>query len=83
MGKVIVEVLKGEKNMSESFGQWLNRIFVGKPNKEVDLNKLTKLQLEAKGREEGIELDRRLKKDKLIKQLQKKIRKNKCTCLKN
>ena len=67
--------------MSESFIQWLNRIFVGKPNKE--LSEMTKLELEAKGREEGIELDRRLKKDKLIKQLQKKIRKNKCICLKN
>jgi|TARA_R110000850_G_scaffold1866_1_gene9674 hypothetical protein len=71
MGKVIVEVLKGEKNMSESFGQWLNRVFIGKPNKE--LSEMTKLELEAKGREVGIELDRRLMKHKLVKQLEKKL----------
>ncbi len=50
--------------------EWLNGWFTPKSN-QVDLNKLTKIQLEAKGREIGIELDRRLKKNKLIKQLKK------------
>ena len=50
--------------------EWLNGWFTLKSN-QVDLNKLTKVQLEAKGREIGIELDRRLKKNKLIKQLEK------------
>ena len=53
--------------------EWLNGWFTPTP-KEVNLNKLTKLQLEAKGRKLGIELDRRLKKDKLIKQVQKAIK---------
>ena len=56
--------------------EWLNGWFTPTP-KEVDLNKLTKLQLEAKGRKLGIELDRRLKKDKLIKQVKKAINKGK------
>ena len=34
---------------------------------------MTKLELEAKGREVGIELDRRLMKHKLVKQLEKKL----------
>jgi|TARA_R110000868_G_scaffold300964_1_gene561404 hypothetical protein len=71
MGKVIVEVLKGEKNMSESFGQWLNRIFVGKPQPRKELSEMTKLELEAKGREYGIELDRRSSKANLIKVLKR------------
>ena len=36
----------------------------------MNLNKLTKLELEALGREHGIELDRRLTKPKLIEQLE-------------
>ena len=55
--------------MSESFGKWLTRLFISQP--EENLSKLTKLQLEAKGREIGIELDRRYTKSKLIKQLEK------------
>tara|TARA_B100000683_G_scaffold187939_1_gene181240 strand:- start:261 stop:464 length:204 start_codon:yes stop_codon:yes gene_type:complete len=39
-----------------------------------DLEKKTKKQLEALGRKVGIELDRRLTKDKLIKQIKKKIK---------
>ena len=58
--------------MFESLNAW----FTPTP-KEVNLNKLTKIQLEAKGRKLGIELDRRLKKDKLIKQIQKVINKGK------
>ena len=57
--------------MSENIIQWLNRVFIGKPNKE--LSAMTKLELEAKGREVGIELDRRFKKYKLVKQLEKKL----------
>ena len=48
--------------MSESFGKWLSRLFISQP--EQDLSKLTKLQLEAKGREVGIELDRRYTKER-------------------
>ncbi len=40
--------------------EWLNGWFTPKSS-QIDLNKLTKLELEAKGREIGIELDRRLK----------------------
>ena len=58
-----------ENIMSESFGMWLTRLFISQPKE--DLSKLTKLQLEAKGREIGIELDRRYSKDKLIKELKK------------
>tara|TARA_R110002153_G_scaffold190838_3_gene343718 strand:- start:218 stop:418 length:201 start_codon:yes stop_codon:yes gene_type:complete len=58
-----------ESTMSESFGMWLTRLFISQP--EQDLSKLTKLQLEAKGREIGIELDRRYSKAKLVKQLEK------------
>ena len=36
----------------------------------MDLKKLSKKALEAIGRDKGIELDRRLKKDKLVEQLQ-------------
>ena len=55
--------------MSESFGKWLTRLFVSQPKE--DLSKLAKLQLEAKGREIGIELDRRYSKAKLVEQLEK------------
>jgi|TARA_R110000787_G_scaffold10531_2_gene35689 hypothetical protein len=57
--------------MSESFVTWFNKIFVAKPKK--DLKTMSKIELEKKGREVGIELDRRLKKATLLKQLQKKI----------
>ena len=55
--------------MSESFGKWLTRLFISQPKE--DLTKMSKTQLEAKGREIGIELDRRYTKSKLIKQLEK------------
>ena len=55
--------------MSESFGMWLTRLFISQPKE--NLSSMTKLQLEAKGREIGIELDRRYSKDKLIKTLEK------------
>lgn len=51
--------------------EWLNNWYA--PKKEEDLSTLTKLQLEAKGRGAGIELDRRLKKATLVKQLRKKL----------
>jgi hypothetical protein len=38
---------------------------------------MSKLELEAKGRELGIELDRRRKKEALIKRLEKQMRKQK------
>lgn len=50
--------------------EWLNGWFTPTP-KEVNLNKLTKLQLEAKGRKLGIELDRRLKKINLLNKYKK------------
>jgi len=66
-----------ENIMSESFGMWLTRLFSSKP-KKIDcvckLAKLTKLELEAKGRELGIELDRRKSKGKLINQLKKAMK---------
>jgi len=43
-----------------------------KPTKK-ELSKLTKVQLEELGRQKGIELDRRLTKDKLVKQLHKAL----------
>jgi len=55
--------------MSESFGKWLTRLFISQPKE--DLTKMSKTQLEAKGREIGIELDRRYSKAKLVKQLEK------------
>ncbi len=51
---------------------WYNFWFAPRP-KKIEWNKLSKLELEALGREHGIELDRRLKKATLIRQLQKKI----------
>tara|TARA_B100001057_G_C22751118_1_gene911846 strand:- start:790 stop:987 length:198 start_codon:yes stop_codon:yes gene_type:complete len=39
-----------------------------------DLNKKTKSELEKIGRKVGIELDKRLTKDKLIKQIKKNIK---------
>jgi hypothetical protein len=66
-----------ESTMSESFGMWLTRLFISQP-KKIDcvckLAKLTKLELEAKGREFGIELDRRKSKGKLINQLKKAMK---------
>ena len=43
-----------------------------KPTKK-ELGKLTKIQLEELGRQKGIELDRRLKKDKLVVTLHKAL----------
>ena len=42
--------------------------------KVADLQYKTKKQLQTLGRKVGIELDRRLTKDKLIKQIKKKIK---------
>ena len=42
---------------------------------KTQLGNLTKLQLEAMGRENGIELDRRKTKEKLVDQLHKKLTK--------
>ena len=55
--------------MSESFGMWLSRLFISKPKE--DLSRMSKTQLEAKGREIGIELDKRYTKKKLIETLEK------------
>ena len=44
------------------FGGWLNK---------QHLMKMTKVELEKAGREHGIELDRREKKEKLVEQLYK------------
>ena len=57
--------------MSESFGKWLSRLFISQP--EQDLSKLTKLQLEARGREVGIELDRRKTKAHMLQELKSKL----------
>ena len=58
------------------FGNIIKKIFnnegLYKPpvKEEVDLKAMTKKQLEAYGRSQGIELDRRQNKAKLIKQLE-------------
>jgi hypothetical protein len=44
-----------------------------KKTTKKELSKLTKVQLEELGRQKGIELDRRLSKDKLVAQLHKKL----------
>ena len=41
---------------------------------KAELSKLTKVKLEDKGREHGIELDRRLAKDKLVNELHKHMK---------
>jgi hypothetical protein len=46
---------------------------VEKKSTKKELSKLTKVQLEELGRQKGIELDRRLTKDKLVKQLHKAL----------
>ena len=43
------------------------------PDEEVNLNTMTKIELEEYGRTIGIELDRRYTKDKLIDQLYEKL----------
>ena len=40
---------------------------------EIDFNKLSKKELEQVGRQHGIELDRRLLKSKMVKQLKEKL----------
>jgi|TARA_R100000935_G_C2727256_1_gene120451 hypothetical protein len=57
--------------MSESFGKWLTRLFISQPKE--DLTKMSKTQLEARGREVGIELDRRYTKERLVKKLEKHL----------
>jgi hypothetical protein len=60
--------------MTERFFEWLHRIATPTPKVPKDLSKLTKKELELKGREVGIELDRRFKKATLVKQLKKQRR---------
>jgi|TARA_R100001163_G_scaffold44198_1_gene33350 hypothetical protein len=55
----------------ENFMDWLNRVLGVRSN--TDLTKMTKLELEDLGRKNGIELDRRLKRQTLVKQLRKKL----------
>ena len=43
------------------------------PDEEVNLNTMSKIELEEYGRTIGIELDRRYTKDKLIEQLYEKL----------
>ena len=74
MPEVILVMVKkslGYRGNNMGFFEWL--FGTQKP----DLTKMTKVQLEKLGRKHGIELDRRLKKDKLIKQVQKAINKGK------
>lgn len=71
--------------------EWLNGWFNYNPSKskkvkevtepkkvmsKANLMKLTKEQLEQMGRENGIELDRRKTKDKLVDRLHKKLQSN-------
>ena len=61
--------------MGEGFIEWLHRIATPTRRAPKDLSKLTKKELELKGREIGIELDRRFKKETLVKQLKTQQRK--------
>ena len=54
--------------MSESFIKWLNRIFVGEPQK--DLEQMNKIELELKGREV---IRPTIKKSNFSKTIKKKI----------
>ena len=45
---------------------------------QVDLESLSKIELEEFGRELGIELDRRHSKKKLVKELEDELKKQKC-----
>tara|TARA_R100000656_G_scaffold82332_1_gene60220 strand:- start:97 stop:327 length:231 start_codon:yes stop_codon:yes gene_type:complete len=65
----------GSKIMAEGFFEWLHRIAAPTRRVPKDISKLTKKELELKGREIGIELDRRFKKETLVKQLKKQQRK--------
>lgn len=47
---------------------FLKKIFI--KTKEINLENLTKLELEAIGRDYGIEIDRRRKKETIIKQIE-------------
>lgn len=47
---------------------------------DIDLKKLSKEELEQVGRQHGIELDRRILKSKMVKQLQEHINKSDCSC---
>ena len=58
--------------MMESFANFLHRVFIA--DNSEDLSKLTRKQLELKGREIGIELDRRYKKKTLVEILEKAMR---------
>ena len=55
----------------ETFTNWLHRI-LGRPIPK-DLNLMSKIELEKLGREHGIELDRRYKRETLAKQLRIKL----------
>jgi|TARA_R110000822_G_scaffold45419_10_gene121522 hypothetical protein len=55
----------------ETFTNWLHRV-LGRPIPK-DLTKMNKRELEALGREHGIELDRRFKRETLAKQLRIKL----------
>jgi len=47
---------------------------------DIDFKKLSKEELEKVGRQHGIELDRRLIKSKMVKQLIEHINKSDCGC---
>lgn len=62
-------------NLQQSLKKARNKVTTKaekKPTKK-ELSKLTKIQLEELGRQKGIELDRRLSKDKLVAQVHKKL----------
>mgnify|MGYP003147511984 CR=1 FL=1 len=55
----------------ENFMTWLNRVLGVRSN--TDITKMTKVELEELGREHGIKLDRRFKRETLMKQLRIKL----------
>jgi len=64
-----------EHQMQFKKNSFLGWLFGQTPQKSLE--DMDKLELEAKGRELGVELDRRRKKEALIKQLKKQMKKPK------
>lgn len=77
VSKPKVKVKKIEPTITEAPKKNMTNPIIVKPSfkNKKDLAKLTKVKLEEIGRTYGIELDRRERKDKLINQLWKAIKK--------
>lgn len=63
------ELLKCQKISQAAIDEWFGVVEQTPPAAEVDLESMTKAELETFGRGHGVELDRRKTKDKLISRL--------------